>query len=74
MLLLEDVKPGDKLIIESIPKSLYSEILRLGISEGEEVLCISKLPGGPVVMENDLQEIAIGNEIAKLIKVRKINA
>ena len=68
---LDQAKSGQSLNINEIPSELKSNLIRLGICEGDRVLCASKIPGGPVVLQKDLQEIAIGNSYAKLIKVEQ---
>lgn len=67
---LADVKRGDKFQITTIPdQNVRAQALRFGISEGAEVACAEKVPGGPVVLEKNLQEIAVGRNLAEQIKV-----
>ena len=40
------------------------QIIRLGIYEGK-VTCAGKIGGGPIVIKNRLQEIAIGQGLAE---------
>lgn len=66
---LDQAKTGSQLNILEIPSELKAQLIRLGICEGDQVTCASKIPAGPVILQKDLQEIAIGNSYAKLIKV-----
>jgi Fe2+ transport system protein FeoA len=54
----------------SIPSGdMRSQLLRFGLFEGQSVKCLSKLPGGTIVIELNRQEIAIGEGLAKKIFV-----
>lgn len=67
---LEDAPKKQELKIISINEGKLSEdALRFGIEVGECVQIISKLPGGPVVIQKNQQQIAIGKELAKAIEV-----
>ncbi len=55
----------------SIPDEIRTELIRLGFCEGDKVLCIANVPGGPVVLQKGLQETAIGNEYCKHIQIEK---
>ena len=71
---LLEAQKGIALTISSIGEGKLSEdAMRFGIEEGEEIKIISKLPGGPVVIQKNYQQIAIGKEIAKTIKVQITN-
>lgn len=70
---LSSVSPKESVKIKSIPEgNLRSQLLRFGIFEGQQVECLSKLPGGTMVLGLNRQEIAIGSSLAKKIKVEKI--
>lgn len=43
--------------------------LRLGVSEGERVTVISRIPGGPVVLRQGSRELALGRNICQHIQV-----
>jgi ferrous iron transport protein A len=58
--------------IRKIPELIKSELIRLGISEGDKLRCIAKIPFGPIVIEKDLLEIAIGDKYARLIEVNLV--
>jgi ferrous iron transport protein A len=67
---LNQVKIGKEFICVEIPESIKSELIRLGICEGDTLACIAKIPAGPVILKKDLSEIAIGNNYSKLIKIK----
>ncbi|WP_130807739.1 FeoA family protein [Senegalia massiliensis] len=70
---LADVKRGDKFKIVNIPDTLVkAKTLRFGISEGTTVECAEKIPGGPVIIKKNLQEIAIGRKLAKKITIDEL--
>mgnify|MGYP000066450695 CR=1 FL=1 len=69
---LNQARAGEKFILEFIPSSIKAELIRMGLCEGDKIECLAKIPGGPVVLIKDLQEIAIGNNYAKDIQITKI--
>ncbi|MGM0370476.1 MAG: FeoA family protein [Bacillota bacterium] len=69
---LADVKLGDQFQISNIDdEQIRAQALRFGISEGANVSCAGKVPGGPVVVKRNLQEIAVGRRLAKNIRVEQ---
>jgi len=69
---LADVKRGDQFQISNIDdEQIRAQALRFGISEGANVSCAGKVPGGPVVVKRNLQEIGVGRRLAKNIKVEQ---
>jgi ferrous iron transport protein A len=66
---LNQIKVGQEFLCVEIPETIKSELIRLGISEGDILACSAKIPAGPIVIKKDLSEIAIGNNYSKLIKV-----
>ena len=56
-------------IVSIKQEKLYEDALRFGIEEGEIVQIVNKLPGGPIVIQKNQQQIAIGSELAKAVKV-----
>ena len=48
---------------------LKAQFIRVGISEGERVRCLERLPGGTIVLQKRRQQIAIGHQLAKQIEV-----
>ncbi len=69
-LTLDKVKKGKFLTILSLPGNDYKiQLIRLGLSEGESVKCIERLPGGTIVIQKNRQEISIGYELARKIEI-----
>ena len=70
---LEDAPKKLILEIDSINQEKLSEdAMRFGIECGECVQIINKLPGGPIVIQKNQQQIAIGRELAKAIEIKII--
>lgn len=70
---LDKVQKGQQMQIQKITDSgLRDQIIRLGIYEGAKVICAEKIGGGPVVIKNRMQEIAIGDGLAKKINIEII--
>jgi Fe2+ transport system protein FeoA len=44
--------------------------LRFGMAEGACVQCVARIAGGPIVLKSGRQEIAVGRELAKRIRVQ----
>ena len=64
---------GQLLRIASTPSGvLRSQFIRVGIHEGERVLCLERLPGGTIVIQKNRQQIAIGHQLARQILVTVI--
>lgn len=62
---LDKAKKGSKVKIITINnKDIKSQAIRMGLYEGAVFICSEKLPGGPVILQNKLQEIAIGRGLA----------
>ena len=55
-------------------EKLLEDALRFGIEIGECIKIINKLPGGPVVIQKNEQQIAIGQELAKEIQVKLVSS
>lgn len=67
---LDKVKRGSKVTIINVGnKELRTQAIRLGIYEGAVFLCSEKLPGGPIILQSRLQEIAVGKGLAEYIQV-----
>lgn len=65
------VSAGNSVKIISLPEgTLRAQFIRLGISEGERVMCLERLPGGTVVIQKNRQQIALGHKLAKQIVVQ----
>lgn len=70
---LDKAKKGSKIKILNINnKDIKSQAIRIGLYEGAVFMCSEKLPGGPVVLQNKLQEIAIGRGLALNIVVEGV--
>jgi ferrous iron transport protein A len=67
---LSKAAKGSRLVILDIPEGrARSQLLRLGVTRGELVRCLERLPGGTVVILKHRQEIAIGVGLAAHILV-----
>ena len=69
---LKNIKAGQRIEITHIPSELLDELLRLGISCGDIVRCTSSIPGGPVILEQELQELALGEKYSKQIECKLV--
>ncbi|MFC2135517.1 ferrous iron transport protein A [Bacteroidota bacterium] len=67
---LNEIKRGDEIRIISLPSGgEKSQLIRMGISEGDLVECVEKMRGGTVVIKKRRQEIAIGHKLANKIEI-----
>lgn len=67
---LLSLQPGDECVIGSIADDCArAQAVRFGIGNGALVSCVTKLPGGPVVLRAGRQEIAVGRGLASRIEV-----
>lgn len=67
---LDKAKKGTPVTIVNLPSGQFrSQLIRLGISEGDTIKCIERLPGGTIVVQKNRQEIAVGYDLAKKIEV-----
>ena len=70
---LDKVKRGNKVRIKKIDnKDLKTQAIRIGIYEGAVFMCSEKLPGGPIILQNRMQEVAVGRGLAEDIEVEGI--
>jgi ferrous iron transport protein A len=69
MNLIEAPRKVPLVIVKINEEKLLNDALRFGIEDGETVEIINKLPGGPVVIQKNQQQIAIGRELASAIEV-----
>ncbi|MEW9095843.1 MAG: ferrous iron transport protein A [Clostridiaceae bacterium] len=70
---LDQVKKGNKIEIVNIPDdNIRVQAIRLGICEGAQLICAEKLPAGPIVLQNRMQEVAIGRRLAETIEVKAV--
>lgn len=71
---LDQVNKGQRFQITSIgDKQISTQAIRLGIHEGAKLTCAYKLPGGPVIIQNGMQEIAIGRGLARRIEIQLLD-
>lgn len=67
---LDKARRGQRVLIKNInDNDIRIQAIRLGIYEGAEVNCSAKIPFGPIIVSNRLQEVAIGRNLAKKISV-----
>ena len=67
---LAQVKTGDTVRIMQIPDpTIRAKIIRFGITEGDVVVAHEVIPGGPVVLRKNRQEIAVGRRLASTISI-----
>ena len=67
---LDKSKKGNQIKIVKLPEgNIKSQLIRMGISEGDVLKCLQRLPGGTIILQKSRQEIAIGFDLAKKIKV-----
>lgn len=67
---LDRIKRGKMCCIKRLPQGIVKDqTIRFGLTEGKEVRCQAVIPGGPVVLEVDRQEIALGRNLAKQIVI-----
>lgn len=67
---LQNTKKGNSVVVLNLPEGeMKSQFIRLGITEGSTIKIYERLPGGTVVITKNRQEIAVGSDLAKKIKV-----
>ncbi len=67
---LVDVGIGLFVTILALPSGVVRfQFIRFGITEGETVECLERLPGGTIVIRKNRQEIAIGRQLASQVLV-----
>lgn len=72
---LDQVRVGKVVRILSIPDpQIRTQAIRFGIHEGASVFLQERIPGGPVVVKNRFQEIALGKRLAETIQVEPAEA
>ena len=62
-----------KLVLQIVSikdEQLLNDAFRFGVECGEHVQIINKFPGGPIVIQKNQQQIAIGRELARAIEVK----
>ncbi len=67
---LAEIKRGKDFKVKNIPNDMIRiQTLRMGISEGSKLNCNEKIPGGPIIVKHNYQEIAIGRRLAEDIQI-----
>jgi Fe2+ transport system protein FeoA len=67
---LNEVPVGRAVVIQEIPNvEIATHAMRMGISAGETVTCIARIPAGPTVIQHGGMELAIGRELSQQIQV-----
>ncbi len=67
---LDKAKKGVPVTVIKLPAGdIKSQLIRLGIAEGDTFRCLERLPGGTIVVQKSRQEIAVGFDLAKKIQV-----
>jgi len=67
---LDKAKKGKSITVIKLPEgNVKSQLIRFGITEGDSLKCIQRLPGGTIVVQKNRQEIALGFDLAKKIKI-----
>lgn len=67
---LNDIKIGQTVIIKEIRDlDIETQALRMGISPGEQVVCLARIPAGPTVIQRGGMELAIGKTLCRQIEV-----
>lgn len=73
-LTLDTLKAGQTAIIKRISDAeTAAKTLRLGISAGEIITCITRIPAGPVVIRQGGIELAIGQGLCQKIEVELLS-
>ncbi|AFN75883.1 FeoA family protein [Melioribacter roseus P3M-2] len=67
---LDKARKGNLITIVNLPGGeINAQLIRIGISEGETLACLQRLPGGTIILQKNRQEIAVGYDLAKNIKI-----
>ncbi|MGK9477976.1 FeoA family protein [Melioribacter sp. OK-6-Me] len=67
---LDKARKGNLITIVNLPGGeINAQLIRIGISEGETLVCLQRLPGGTIILQKNRQEIAVGYDLAKKIKI-----
>ena len=67
---LTQLHKGRTATVIGLPHGLLkSQLIRLGVFEGQHIKCVHRLPGGTMVIERNRQEIALGKKLAQQVDV-----
>lgn len=70
---LDKAVKGQRIEILTIPDAgIRAQAIRFGICEGAQLICAEKLPAGPIILQNRMQEIAIGRKLAETIQIKTV--
>jgi ferrous iron transport protein A len=70
---LDKARRGEKIEIVHInDTAIRAQAIRLGISEGSKMICSEKLPAGPIILQNRMQEVAVGRKLAQQISIERV--
>ncbi len=70
---LDQAKKGASYVIESIPKGkVQAQAIRFGLTEGAVITCSEVIPLGPIIINKNRQEIAVGRTLAGKITVEPL--
>lgn len=68
---LDRVRRGERMTVLGVDdEGARVHAIRFGMAEGATVSCVTRIPAGPIVLRSGRQEIAVGRELAKRIRVR----
>jgi Fe2+ transport system protein FeoA len=71
---LDEANRGDMIEIISIRnQNIRAQAIRLCIYEGAILKCTEKIPAGPIVLKNKLQEVALSRKLAEQIVINRIS-
>ena len=71
---LDKVNRGELIEIIAIEdKDIRAQAIRLCIYEGAKLKCSEKLPSGPIVLQNRMQEVAISRKLAEHITISRVS-
>lgn len=69
---LDRARVGDRVeVLEVRDDYARMQALRFGMGEGACVTCVTRIPAGPLVLRSGRQEIAVGRNLARGIRVRR---
>ena len=70
---LDMAQKGQVLLIKKVERDdVRPQAMRLGLYEGALWECRECIPNGPVILQSDFCEIAVGKKIAEQITVTKV--
>lgn len=62
---LDQIKRGQRCRIVAIKDGqIREQAIRFGIAEGETVICEEVIRAGPIILRKNLQQIALGRQVA----------